>query len=314
MASLIDLFNPSFLMFLGILVLVVAGIVVYFESKFREQNHKFSSMLSLISSLAEELNTTKMVIQDISVGRPQDAPLALLKSINKEYGSFDNFFKAMDASYLEEQTGGEPICTNTSKLIHVSNDVNSKSDSNLIHVSDDENSESDSESEPDSDSESEPDSDSESESNNSIIEIGDNSDMKILKLNLNPPVDNDEYSEDESVIHNDSIEFLGDETNNDDCDNIYMDDTKIAFDNLEALEELSDTASIQDNHDTIITSDLKADLKSIHITLDESKSEPPDYKKMPLPKLRNVIIEKGLCPDASKLKKNELIKLLEEIK
>ena len=121
MASLIDLFNPSFLMFLGILVLVVALVVVYFESKFREQNHKFSSMLSLISSLAEELNTTKMVIQDISVSRhPQDAP----------------------PSYLEEQTGGEPIYTNTSKLIHVSDGVNIKSDSNLIHVSDDENSES----------------------------------------------------------------------------------------------------------------------------------------------------------------------------
>ena len=297
MASLIDLFNPSFLMFLGILVLVVALVVVYFESKFREQNHKFSSMLSLISSLAEELNTTKMVIQDISVSRhPQDAP----------------------PSYLEEQTGGEPIYTNTSKLIHVSDGVNIKSDSNLIHVSDDENSESDSESEPDSDSdsESEPDSDShsltESESDNNIIEIGDNSDMKILKLNLNPPVN--EYSDDESVIKNESIEFLEDETNNNECDDIYMDDTKIAFDNLEELDQQSDTASIQDNYDTTITSDLKADLKSIHITLDESKSEPPDYKKMPLPKLRNVIIEKGLCPDASKLKKNELIKLLEEIK
>ena len=67
MASLTDLFNPTFLMFLGILVLVVALLVVYFESKFREQNHKISSMLSLVSSLAEELNGTKMVIQHLSM-------------------------------------------------------------------------------------------------------------------------------------------------------------------------------------------------------------------------------------------------------
>ena len=63
MPSLTDLFNPTFLMFLGILVLVVALLVVYFETKFREQNHKISSMLSLVSSLAEEVNGSKMIIQ-----------------------------------------------------------------------------------------------------------------------------------------------------------------------------------------------------------------------------------------------------------
>jgi hypothetical protein len=43
MASITDLFNPTFLMFLGILVLVAALLVVYLESKMREQNHKISS-------------------------------------------------------------------------------------------------------------------------------------------------------------------------------------------------------------------------------------------------------------------------------
>ena len=62
MASLTDLFNPTFLMFLGILVLVVALLVVYFETKFREQNHKISYMLSHVSYLAEEVNGYKMFI------------------------------------------------------------------------------------------------------------------------------------------------------------------------------------------------------------------------------------------------------------
>ena len=52
MASLTDLFSLPFLMFLGILVLVVALVVVYFESKFREQNHKIASMFSIVSTLA----------------------------------------------------------------------------------------------------------------------------------------------------------------------------------------------------------------------------------------------------------------------
>jgi len=67
MSSLIDLFNPTFLMFLGILVLAVALLVVYFESKMREQNHKITSMLSLVSSLAEELNGVKFGLNHLSM-------------------------------------------------------------------------------------------------------------------------------------------------------------------------------------------------------------------------------------------------------
>ena len=39
-------------------------------------------------------------------------------------------------------------------------------------------------------------------------------------------------------------------------------------------------------------------------------SEVVDYKKMQLPKLRTIVTEKGLSMDDSKLKKNEILKLL----
>ena len=67
MASLADLFNPTFLMFLGILVLVVALLVVYFESKMRDQNHKIASMLSLVSTLAEDMNGVKMGLNHLAI-------------------------------------------------------------------------------------------------------------------------------------------------------------------------------------------------------------------------------------------------------
>jgi hypothetical protein len=69
MASLADLFSPTFLMFLGILVLVVALMVVYFESKMRDQNHKIASMLSLVSTLAEDMNGVKMGLNQLAVTR-----------------------------------------------------------------------------------------------------------------------------------------------------------------------------------------------------------------------------------------------------
>ena len=66
MATLADLFSPTFLMFLGILVLVVALLVVYFESKLRDQNHKIASMLSLVSTLAEDMNGVKMGLNQLA--------------------------------------------------------------------------------------------------------------------------------------------------------------------------------------------------------------------------------------------------------
>ena len=68
------------------------------------------------------------------------------------------------------------------------------------------------------------------------------------------------------------------------------------------------------------------DLKSISIHIDgqldgqldegvsgETNNEMIDYKKLNLPKLRSIAMEKGL-EDTSKLKKQELIELLENTK
>ena len=65
MVSLTDLFNPTFLIILGILLLVAALLVIYVESKMRDQNHKIASMLSLVSTLAEDMNGIKMGFNQI---------------------------------------------------------------------------------------------------------------------------------------------------------------------------------------------------------------------------------------------------------
>ena len=55
---------------------------------------------------------------------------------------------------------------------------------------------------------------------------------------------------------------------------------------------------------------ISADLKTISINLEEPHQDSLDYKKLSLPKLRSIVSDKGLASDASKLKKNELLKLL----
>ena len=46
------------------------------------------------------------------------------------------------------------------------------------------------------------------------------------------------------------------------------------------------------------------------LSLEEIGANKNDYKKMSLNKLREVVVSKGVTSDASKLKKNEILKLL----
>ena len=260
MASLTDLFNPTFLMFLGILVLVVALLVVYFESKFREQNHKISAMLSLVSSLAEEVNGTKMIIHQLTMNPQTQQQVPFFQ--NKEYN-------------LE------------TKIV--------QNDNNLIAVSDDEDSESDDDSYVDSDDESVSDEDSDSDEEQP-------KNIKVFRLNISEDLN--------------QIDGLDEEVNSvlEDLDEASLDEVSLDEASLEEFDDNSSTSSesIKETENNDVKKiDNFMDLKSINITLEETKTEQSvDYKKMALPKLRSVVAEKGLSSDSSKLKKNELLKLL----
>ena len=260
MASLTDLFNPTFLMFLGILVLVVALLVVYFESKFREQNHKISAMLSLVSSLAEEVNGTKMIIHQLTMNPQTQQQVPFFQ--NKEYN-------------LE------------TKIV--------QNDNNLIAVSDDEDSESDDDSYVDSDDESVSDEDSDSDEEQP-------KNIKVFRLNISEDLN--------------QIDGLDEEVNSvlEDLDEASLDEASLEEASLEEFDDNSSTSSesIKETENNDVKKiDNFMDLKSINITLEETKTEQSvDYKKMALPKLRSVVAEKGLSSDSSKLKKNELLKLL----
>jgi len=272
-----DLFNPTFFMFLGILILVVALVVVYFESKSREQNHKIASMLSLVSTLAEDMNGVKMGLHHLSVNRvggnnlprfPQQAQPSLEESNMQLFQNKDD------------------------NLIPVSDDE-SMSDS----IGDDSDEESD-------DEESEDDSDEEeSDDDNNHTNI------KILTLNMRTTsVEGDDFEEiddmedlggiDEDITETNSQSSMGSRAS---PKNVLEMLSTRAAENSTSVEELDAS------HINISATDLK----TININLDEIHADSVDYKKLPLPKLRSIVTDKGLVDDASKLKKQELLKLLE---
>ena len=117
-------------------------------------------------------------------------------------------------------------------------------------------------------------------------------DIKILKLNLN--LDSNIYKDETPETE----EF--EELNDDDNDVEF-----VTLNNDENNDENNDNNEEQQY-------DISSELKTINVNLEERKNieliENVDYKKLPLNKLRTVVAEKGI--DASKLKKNEMLKLL----
>ena len=256
MASLADLFNPTFLMFLGILVLVVALVVVYFESKMREQNHKIASMLSLVSTLAEDMNGVKMGLNQLAVTRMG--------------GSFpQNFEQPLEKSRV-------PFNQETK----------------LIEVSDGEDDDEDDDDDYDDDIDEDDDNESDDESNHDVV--------KVFKIDMNSQ---NQY-EDSLSGNNLELDDLDEEL--DELD-----------DELSEVQSLSSKSSKLSNklEETVYGETLQeplniSDLKTISINLEDPHPDSLDYKKLSLPKLRSIVSEKGLATDASKLKKNELLKLL----
>jgi len=267
MTSLVDLFNPTFLMFLGILVLVVALLVVYFESKMREQNHKINSMLSLVSTLAEDVGGLKW-----------------------------DFIKLQQLMH-QVKYGGEPVYETKR-----SNYLEEKRDTKLITVSDDES-----------------ESDSESESDNESVNIDANN-IEDDAESVNSVDDEYEIDSVDDLSMNDLSDDTNEEENleqikvfkiNVDVENV--EDVDDDVENVEDIENVGDLSDLEDLEEKPVEQQVisASELKTISINLEEPV-EKIDYKKLQLPKLKSIIVEKGLATstEASKLKKGELLKLL----
>jgi hypothetical protein len=298
MASLTDLFNPQFLMFLGILLLAVALLVLYFESKFRDQNHKISSMLSLVSSLAEELNSNKMMVNH----------LTMLGASNLQGGM----------AHSREKNTLDLIPN--SELIDVSDDEDADDDED----EDDDDDDCEDEDEDEDAASDSTDSDNEKTNDfnlaeNDVIQIGESFDVKILKINIS------EYNENinDEDIENDLDSNAGNLDDLDDLDELAGSDSassksvvgetnteeflSLDCNNVDELENLGF------NNEPFTEDKISLfDLKSINMSsLEEESKESIDFKKLSIPKLRSIVSERGLSIDVSKLKKNELLKLLE---
>ena len=263
-----DLLSTSFLFSVAIIIILIGGIFAYVSYRMSEQDHKITSMVGLISTMAEELQFFR---SKLSQNQSQVQSQSQVQNQSQQGG-------------LQEQPVTDQI--HTIPILDPNNLITGIT--NLISVSDDED-ESDEESVSDSSSESDPESESESESKSET--------------------DDEEYNLDEIVDLEDSVlmEELMEEQM--EISTIPADETN----NIKSihLEESFDLNVFEHDIEHEQTEDLLAgDLRSISITDFEDTNKKTDYKKLSINKLREVVIEKGIVADATKLKKNEILKLL----
>lgn len=257
-----DLISTSFLFSISIIIILIGGIFAYMNYRFSEQNHKLTSMLGLVSTLAEEIRTIKV-----------------LTTLDEERKDEKNEIHIFDTNMMSAGP-----------------------DLNLIEVSDDED-DSESESEEDASEESESGSESEDEDEGSEDEESDSDDLILDSSDINVLEEmettiTDDIDED---ITNDIHEDITNDTNNDNIKSIHLAEPI----NLEP----SDSIIFEQVNANVNANDLKTiTISDIDMDLDAK----PDFKKMSLNKLREVVVERNLVPDASKLKKAELLKLLGE--
>lgn len=269
-----DIFSSTFLISLAVTLFIASMLYIYISNKFAEQNHKINSMFSLISTMAEEQQYFRAKL----VGR------------NSQLHDLD---KAQFAPHL----------LNNNDYNNYNDDQdNNENNNDLISVSD--NQEQDSEYMDDSESEytdDEYDTEEEQKNNIDILNLG-------LINHNNLGLNQEEEKEDTLDIHSENTSTTTVNVNN--IKTIHLEEPIIQLDNVNEID-LSSEINMNDNNENIhfeLIQDNDNDTINTLNTVDHHSKQ--EYKKMSLNKLREVIVEKGLLQDASKLKKNEILKLL----
>ena len=271
-----DLFGTSFLFSIAIILpfILIGALYTYLNYKMSEQDHKLSSMVNLVSILAQEVQHVKQTNYSETTNTKTEP-----KEFNLEYAS--------------QLVGG----TDSVDLISVSDEGNEDIDDD---VSSDEEYSDDEDGDDDDDDEDVEDEDVEDED----VEEGDNMEdhIKILNLSLaNEPVDRDYVIEeltcdDEPLMDNHSFEEIK---------TIHLEEP-IVFEETDIHEEPNLDLNITDGSISFLKNVNMSDLGEN----DELHTAKTDYKRMSLNKLREVVVSKGVVSDATKLKKHELLKIL----
>jgi hypothetical protein len=278
--ALSDIFTMPFFFSLGLTLLIVGLLGMFFIQKFQEQNHKIASMLGLVSTMAEELNFIR--------GRLQ---------YGVQQGGNGNHMTVSENN------------TSMVNLIPVSDGEDSDEDED---DNDDDEDDEDDEDDDDDDKDEEPENTIIELSNQSVkvINFGEVFDSALENHNiesLNEKSDQEPDNDEDDAEEDDDEEDDHEENDDGDEDIVEDDEDDIDNSNIQLLE-MDVLQELQEPEEEQAVKEVQPSVKSINIvTLEESMI---DYKKMSLQKLKSIALSKGLIQESSKATKNAILKLL----
>lgn len=291
--SIIETF---FFISLGITILLVALLVYHFKQRVSSLEQKYESLFDIVSNVAKQLSN----IQSAMISAPamqqygeqhlyqQMNELAHLGNINIPSEYHPHTSHNINTVYM--QNGG----LSNDKIIQEHDDVDD-------YGSEDDDSEND-ESDDESENESEDNDSSEDDSDNDNIEVSkekiivsddENGNLESVKIiNLNVNVENTEqYIEKEDSVNDIDVEI---------------------YELPEHDENIVEYTESNTDESHLLVRKIDELVSDESVVIVEKTSAKELYKKMTLSNLKATVISKGLCSDPSKMKKNELLKLLEE--
>ena len=332
MGFLTQLFSPSFFLSLGVIVLATALLVLYYENKLREQNHKITTMFSLVSTMAEDLAGMKMGMHNLAMERQHPGSAGPI--IFDFQPNFTNSNKVIEVSDDEDEIDYE--------VNEVEDDDEVDDDDDEVDDDDDDDDEDEVDEVDDEDEVDEVDEDDEDEDEDEEDEDDDEQDDEEIDKYQESIVDleelNEEVDHDIMVGNTENNAFVITEFDSSDLNDVTQleDEQLISLEQEDALntnlaEELTENIlkgqmeeikvlkishEDEDNHfdEENEKQHLLDAVKTVSMIVEEQSPYQTDFKKFQLSKLRQLAVEKGIITssEASKLKKPDLLKLLEE--
>jgi hypothetical protein len=255
-----DLLSTSFLFSVAIIIILIGGIFAYVSYRMSEQDHKITSMVGLISTMAEELQFFR---SKLSQSQEQQGGL-----------------QQQQQQHVTEQRHTIPVLDPNNLVTGVTT---------LISVSDDESG-SDNDSESDSDSESDDDLESESEKSESddenyeldeIVDLEEQLQMKESTNKVDEKIEEDKYSDINNIksIHLEEAIDLNCFEHEHDLEHEHMEELLSSDLKTISITDLEDTNKKTDYKKMSITK-LREEVVKNGIVIDASKLKKGELLKL----------------------------------
>jgi hypothetical protein len=290
--SIIETF---FFISLGITILLVALLVYHFKQRLSAVEQKYESLFDIVTGVVNQLSN----IQSVS-----NASLQQTQFMGQPGGIYQPWMEPghlgninVSPEYHHQMFSGEHVQYNMSDEPQINYSVE---ESEEEESDDEESDEEESEEEESDDEESDDEESDDSQQEEAKVIVSDDDEdesqvgVKIINLHM-----------DEPSIHIEDFNI----------NPIALDDTDDAYELPTQDVQIDYSVSLEQDQETPIVvrkmeDSLQEQPESTFVI--EKASSVDLYKKMTLSNLKATVISKGLCSDPSKMKKNELLKLLEE--